>query len=122
MGWWLQGWRKYAVFGGRAQRKEYWYFLLFTVLANVGCLILDRYFGTRHPSARVGLIGGIFALAALIPTLAVSVRRLHDTGKSGWYLLLGLIPLLGAIVLLVFMAQPTVAGSNAYGPDPREIS
>lgn len=120
MGWWLQAWRRYAVFSGRAQRKEYWYFLLFTVLANVGCFFLDNYFGTRQPSARFGLIGGTFALAALLPTLAVSARRLHDTGKSGWYLLLGLIPALGAIVLLVMMAQPTVSGSNPFGPDPRD--
>lgn len=122
MYWWLKCWRKYAVFSGRAERKEYWYFLLFTVLANVTCLFLDNYLGTRHPTARVGLIGGMFALAALLPTLAVSARRLHDTGKSGWYLLLGLVPLLGAIVLLIFMAQPTMIGENIYGPDPREIS
>ena len=118
MNWWLKGWQKYAVFGGRSRRKEYWYFLLFTVLANIACMFLDTYFQTRHPTARFGLIGGLFSLAALTPTLAVSTRRLHDSGRSGWYLLLGLIPVVGAIVLLVFMAQPTVPGSNAYGPDP----
>lgn len=122
MYWWLKCWSKYAVFRGRAQRQEYWYFVLFTVFANFACLFLDNYLGTRHPTARVGLIGGIFAFAALLPTLAVSARRLHDTGKSGWYLLLGLVPLIGAIVLLIFMVQPTMIGENVYGPDPRENS
>ncbi len=118
MTWWIQCWRKYAVFQGRAPRREYWWYVLFTVLAQLVCAMLDTYLGTRHPTARFGLVGAIYALLALLPTVAVTVRRLHDTGRSAWYLLIGLIPLLGAVVLLVFMAQRSESGTNAYGEQP----
>jgi uncharacterized membrane protein YhaH (DUF805 family) len=118
MTWWIQCWRKYAVFQGRAPRREYWSYVLVTVLAQIACAFLDAYLGTRHPTARFGLVGGIYALIALLPTLAVTIRRLHDTGRSAWYLLIVLIPLLGAVVLLVLLAQRSESGTNSYGVQP----
>ena len=92
---------KYATFSGRANRSEYWYFYLFTFLL---CII--------------PFVGYIAALATFIPSLAASVRRLHDIGKSGWNLLFGLIPFVGAILLIVWHCQPSQEGENEYGPNP----
>ena len=77
---------------------------------------------SRNEESCIGLLSGVFSLATLIPTLAVSVRRLHDTGRSGWWLLLSLIPLIGAIVLLVFFVQDSAAGDNAHGPNPKAVA
>ena len=112
----------YANFSGRARRSEFWYFSLFHMIFIYGPLLL---FG--------GLLGGfdaepsmipmifimIYVLATFIPGLAVSVRRLHDTGKSGWMLLIGIIPLIGSIALLIFYCQDSQAGSNQWGPNPK---
>ena len=79
----------------------------------IGCIIVDRVLGTQF-------IGIIYSLVLLLPGLAAAARRLHDTGKSAWWLLIGLIPLLGAIVLIVFMVQDSEAGDNAYGANPKQ--
>jgi len=120
MNWYLDVLRKYAVFSGRARRKEYWYFTLFNVLIHIGLSILDSAAGFSSAEYSMGVLGGIYALAVLIPSLAVSVRRLHDTGRSGWWLLIGLIPVIGFIVLLVFMVTDSNPGQNLYGPSPKE--
>ena len=97
MNWYLEALRKYAVFEGRARRKEYWYFALFNVIILIVLLVIDRMTGTFNPEVGVGLFGAIYLLGLLIPSLAVAVRRLHDTNRSGWWMLLGLIPLVGAL-------------------------
>ena len=119
MSWYLEVLKKYAVFSGRARRKEYWYFFLFNFLITIVLLIIDGMTGTLTAEAGIGLLGGIYALAVLIPALAVSVRRLHDTDRSGWWLLIMLIPLIGVIVILVFTVQDSKPGENQYGSNPK---
>ena len=110
---------KYAQFTGRARRKEYWYFVLFNLLASIALGVIDGITGTYSDDAGLGLLGGIYALAGFIPSIAVAMRRLHDTGRSGWWLLLALIPILGFLVLLVFMLLDSEPGDNQYGPNPK---
>lgn len=119
MNWFLMALKKYAAFSGRAQRAEYWYFVLFYVLLFIGLSLIDKATGSFDAETGMGLLGGLLSLALLIPSIAVSVRRLHDTGRSGWWLLIALIPLIGAIVLLVFTVQDSHSGANSYGPNPK---
>jgi len=119
MNWYLEVLKKYAVFSGRARRKEYWYFSLFNLLITIVLAVIDGMTGTLIAEANIGLLGGIYALAILIPLLAVSVRRLHDTDRSGWWLLIALIPLIGVIVILVFMVQDSKPNENQYGSNPK---
>lgn len=122
MNWYLEALKKYAVFDGRARRKEYWYFVLFNFLICFVLLIIDLVIGTASPKAYMGLLGAIYTLAVLIPGIAVSVRRLHDTNRNGWWLMIGLIPLIGGIVLLVFMIEDSQQDENQYGPNPKVIA
>lgn len=115
--WYMQALKKYAVFSGRARRKEYWFFVLWYLIISIGLAIIDAVAGLRI--GEVGLLQGLYGLAVLIPGLAVAVRRLHDTGRTGWWLLIILIPLIGAIVLLVFMFLNSEPGDNNYGPSPK---
>jgi uncharacterized membrane protein YhaH (DUF805 family) len=110
--------RKYADFHGRARRSEYWFFFLFTAIVGIVGGILDTVFGLRNDYG-TGPIQGVLNLALLIPTLAVGARRLHDTSRSGWWLLIGLIPLVGWIFLLVFFVQDSHP-ANQHGPNPKE--
>lgn len=104
----------YATFGGRARRSEFWFFWLFNLLAHAVAGILDAaIFGAASP------LNAIVSLLLLIPGLAVAVRRLHDGGRSGWWLLIGLVPLLGIVVLLIWYASRGEDGPNRFGPDPR---
>ncbi len=119
MNWFLLVLKKYAVFSGRAQRAEYWYFILFYVLILIGLSMIDGTTGTFDPETGMGLLSGLFSLATFIPSIAVGVRRLHDTGRSGWWLLISFIPLIGAIVLIIFFVQDSASGENAYGPNPK---
>ena len=121
MNWYLQVLKKYAVFTGRAQRAEFWYFVLFNLLISVALALVDVAIGTYSEEAGVGLLYGIYALAVLLPGIAVAVRRLHDTGRSGWWYLIGLIPLIGAIVLIVFWVQDSQPGENQHGPNPKGV-
>jgi uncharacterized membrane protein YhaH (DUF805 family) len=100
--------RQYVGFSGRAPRSEFWYFQLFAVLLGIGAAILDP----------TGAIGGLVSLALLLPSLAVSVRRLHDTNRSGWWLLIALIPLVGIIILIVWWASRGEPHANRFGPPP----
>ena len=108
--------RKYADFSGRARRSEYWWFFLFNVLVAAVASVLDAIIGTRYGSS--GLVEILVQLALLIPGIAVAIRRLHDTGRSGWWLLIGLVPIAGWIVLLVFFVQDS-QGENEYGASPK---
>lgn len=121
MNWYVEVWKKFAVFGGRARRKEYWYFVLFNLIVSVILAFIDGATGSFDPEAGIGVLSGIYSLAALIPCIAVSVRRLHDTGRSGWWLLIALVPLIGGIVLLVFTVQDSEPGENQFGPNPKEV-
>jgi uncharacterized membrane protein YhaH (DUF805 family) len=104
---------KYATFAGRAPRSEYWSFFLFYVLLAIVASILDiALFGYT------GAFYAIVALANLIPSLAVTVRRLHDTDRSGWWFFIGLVPLIGAIVLLIWFCTRGTQGANRFGEDP----
>lgn len=121
MNWYLEVLKKYAVFSGRARRAEYWWFALFNLLASIALGIVDGLTGMFNPEAGIGLLGGLYTLAVLLPSLAVLVRRLHDTNRSGWWVLIALIPLIGAIVLLVFVLLDSQSGENQYGPNPKGI-
>lgn len=113
MNWYLKVLKQYADFNGRARRQEYWMFILFNLIFSVVASVLDTVLGTW------GAIAGLYGLAMLIPSLAVGARRLHDIGKSGWMLLVALIPLIGAIWLIVLFVMDSTPGSNEYGANPK---
>lgn len=120
MNWYLEVLKKYAVFGGRARRSEYWYFALFSIIASVVLSIVDGVLGTYNATTGMGAFSTVYGLGVLIPSIAVSIRRLHDTDRSGWWLLIALIPILGLIALLIFATQDSKPGTNQYGPNPKE--
>jgi uncharacterized membrane protein YhaH (DUF805 family) len=122
MNWYLDVLKKYAVFNGRARRKEYWMFFLFNVIISIVLLIVDGIIGTSAVPGALGLLGGLYALALLIPGIAVAVRRLHDTGRSGWWILIGLVPFVGGIVLIVFLVQDGTPGENQFGKNPKMVT
>ena len=113
--------RKYADFKGRARRSEYWFFFLFTVIVSAIGAVLDAVLGFRSDTTGSGPIQGILNLALLIPGIAVAARRLHDTGRSGWWQLIGLIPIVGWIILIVFLVQDSKE-DNKHGPNPKGLS
>ncbi len=125
MHYYIQVLKKYAVFGGRARRKEYWNFILFNALFSLIIVIIEFSTGMRSmaegSSTKFGVLSGIYALLTLLPVLSVMVRRLHDTSRSGWWLLIGLIPLIGGIVLFVFSLLDSTPGTNEYGPNPKGV-
>lgn len=119
MEWYTGVLKKYAVFEGRARRKEYWYFFLINLIISIVLAVVDRITGTAGEMTGVGLLGGLYSLAILIPSLAVTVRRLHDTDRSGWWIFIALIPILGGIALLVFTLLEGTPGMNRFGPNPK---
>lgn len=122
MEWYLKVLRQYSDFNGRARRKEYWMFVLFNMIFAFIAIVLDNLMGLTIGEIGYGPLYGLYALIVLIPGLAVGVRRLHDTGKSGWMMLLVFIPLIGGIWLLVLMIMEGDQGDNQYGPNPKEIT
>lgn len=119
--WMLAPLRKYATFGGRAPRAEYWWFWLFSLCTIAGLAVVDVLFFGLDTLAGIGGLGPFSSLAAiafLLPSLAVQVRRLHDRDKSGWFILIGIIPLLGGLILFWFNLQRGTQGTNSYGEDP----
>lgn len=110
--------QKYATFTGRASRSEFWLFWLFCIVVSVVLSFVDLAVGAFSMDAGIGLLSGIFALAIIVPSLAVAFRRMHDTDRTAWWLLIALIPFIGAIVLLVFYVLKGTDGNNQYGPDP----
>ncbi|MEZ4660976.1 MAG: DUF805 domain-containing protein [Caldilineaceae bacterium] len=118
MNWYMEVLKKYAVFSGRARRAEYWYFVLFNVIISIVLAVVDLILGTGGDTG-VGILGALYSLAVLLPSLGVSVRRLHDTGRSGWWLLLGIIPVIGGLILLYWTIQDSESGANQYGPYPK---
>jgi len=119
MNWYIEVLKKYTEFSGRARRKEYWYFALFNTIVSIILISIDSMVGTLNMEAGYGVFSTIYSLAVLLPSLGVSMRRLHDIGKSGWWILIGFIPLIGAIVLIVFFVKDSQPGDNQYGPNPK---
>lgn len=114
MEWYFKVLRNYVNFQGRARRKEYWMFTLFNAIAAIILGIIQAILGWHETLTE------LYSLAVLLPGLAVSARRLHDTGRSFWWILIALIPLVGAIILLVFNCLDSEPGMNKYGPNPKE--
>lgn len=115
----LEAVKKYAVFSGRARRKEYWMFALLYLIAYVVGIVIDVIVGTFDPIAGIGVFSGLVTLGLLLPSIAVLVRRLHDTDRSGWWALIIFIPLFGTIAILVFMCLDGTNGENRFGSDPK---
>ena len=118
MSWYLKALKKYVVFSGRAQRKEYWLFFLFNLIIELVLMFIDNAAGLADTESGYGPLSILYTLAVLLPGIAVSVRRLHDTTHSGWWLLIGFIPLLGWIVLLYWYISDGTPGANEYGAPP----
>ncbi|WP_201615993.1 DUF805 domain-containing protein [Psychrobacter urativorans] len=110
--WFKKGLRNYVNFSGRARRKEYWYFVLVQFILMFIAMVLDAVIF----NSETGLFYVLVALGLFLPSIAVGVRRLHDTSRSGWWLLMSLIPLIGTIILLVFFASDTKPETNRWGP------
>ncbi|MEZ8142850.1 hypothetical protein A1OO_11595 [Enterovibrio norvegicus FF-33] len=110
--------KKYALFKGRARRKEYWTFILINVLVSFALGFVDQWVGSFNAEAGIGTLGMVYAVAVFIPTLAVTVRRLHDTDRVGWWALLGIVPF-GVIALLIMQAFEGTKGENRFGVDPK---
>jgi uncharacterized membrane protein YhaH (DUF805 family) len=133
MNWYLEVLKKYAVFDGRARRKEYWFFILFNILISVVLGSIDRFTGNIFVDTDLGQFGGgayagilgtfssIYALGVMIPSIAVSVRRLHDTGRTGWWVLINFVPVIGGLIFLYFMVLDSNPESNEYGPSPKSF-
>ena len=119
MDWYLEALKKYAVFEGRSRRKEYWFFGLFNAIFSVVLVIADVFFGTSGGVSSPGLLSGVYTLGVFLPALAVLVRRLHDTNRSGWWILISFLPLIGILVLLFFSVQEGQPGENQYGISPK---
>lgn len=109
MNWYFEVLKKYTVFTGRASRTEYWMFFLVNILISLALGLLD-----------LTIIGYVYTVAVFLPSIGVAIRRLHDTSRSGWWLLIGLIPFIGTIILIVFLATDSYPGENQYGQNPKE--
>jgi len=115
MNYFLDVLKKYAVFSGRARRKEYWMYMLFVVIIYIVLAAIGI-------AAKVAWLPIIFYVGILLPSLGVTVRRLHDTGRSGWWILFGLVPLVGGITLFVFSVLDGEPGENKYGANPKAVA
>jgi len=116
MNWYLEVLKKYAEFNGRARRTEYWMFCLFNFIIGFVLSFIESIIGTGS------VLLTIYFLAVLIPSIAVSIRRLHDTDRSGWWLLITLIPFIGGLILIIFTVQDSQAGDNQFGPNPKAVT
>lgn len=114
MNYYIDAFKNYVNFKGRARRKEYWMFVLFNFIVAIVLSIIDSLLG-------ITILSTIYSIAVIIPSLALCFRRLHDIGKSGAWILIGLIPLVGEIILLVFFCTDSQAGENQYGPNPKGV-
>ncbi len=108
--------KNYAVFEGRSRRRDYWCFLLFQVLAVLVISFVERQLAIANPEILAGWVTGLYLLLTFVPALALTVRRLHDSGLAGWWLLLHFVPVVGPLVILAFTLLRSEPGSNRYGP------
>ncbi len=120
MNWYLKVLKQYADFDGRARRKEFWMFALFNLIISYALFGIFAAIGSAIDNPSIMFVSYIYSLGVLIPNIAVTVRRLHDIGKSGWYILISLIPLVGAILLIVWLCKDSEPGTNEYGPNPKD--
>jgi len=111
--WYLKVLKNYAVFNGRARRTEYWMFFLFNAIITIILSILQSIADINN------ILTGIYGLLTILPSLAVGARRLHDSGRSGWWLLIGLIPFIGTIILIIFFCLDSEEGDNRFGANPK---
>lgn len=114
--WYMEALSKYLEFSGRARRKELWTFVIVNFVISISLSVLDSIIGMG-----IGFIGTLFGLAMIIPSISVGVRRLHDIGKEGLWILVGLIPFIGWIVLIYFYVQDSEPGANAFGENPKGV-
>jgi len=121
MEWYLMVLKKYAEFDGRSRRKEYWMFVLFNFIISIVLASFERMLGLGSEYG-TGFLSTIYSIGVLIPSIAVGIRRLHDIGKSGWWLLLALLPVIGWIWIFVLLVTDGHPGSNEYGTNPKEAS
>lgn len=121
MNWYFEALRKYADFSGRARRREYWVFTLISAAITIGLTVADVVIGIYDEHSGFGLLSGLYTLAVLIPSLAVTVRRIHDTDHSGWWFFIAFVPCFGTIVMLLFLFSDSTPGENRYGPSPKEV-
>ncbi|MDC6351043.1 DUF805 domain-containing protein [Zeaxanthinibacter sp. PT1] len=121
MNWYLKVISQYTDFTGRARRMEYWMFVLFHFIFSVLAVAIDNLLGITFGDIPYGWLFLAYALFSLLPGLAVQVRRLHDSGRSGWWILIGFVPLVGGLVLLVFYLLDSEDGPNDYGPNPKVL-
>jgi uncharacterized membrane protein YhaH (DUF805 family) len=119
--WYREVLRKYAEFGGRARRREFWHFTLVNSLLVTALVLVDLRFDLVHYPSGFAFLSGFYSLAVLVPALAVSVRRLHDTDRSAWWLLIAFVPLAGALALIYFYTLDSSPGANRYGPNPKGV-
>ena len=121
MHWYIDVLKKYAVFSGRARRKEFWMFFLFSTIISILLALIDEFMGwhIELDEDSLGFLSTLYYVAVIVPYLAVIFRRLHDTGRSGWWFLIAFIPLVGVLILLVFLILQGTRGENRYGPDPK---
>ena len=129
MSWYIKVLTNYVTFSGRARRKEYWMFFLFNCIVGIILMVTDNLLGlnfTYEISGQIvednsGWLSAIYELAIFLPCLAVTCRRLHDTSRSGWWILMVFLPCIGAIWLLVLMCFDSTPGENEYGPNPKGL-
>ncbi len=119
MKWFVKCFNQYADFSSRARRSEYWYFFLFNVIIAFVAGFVFGFIGGITGMMWISYLSYIYTLVALVPGIAVCVRRLHDVGKSGWWVFISLIPLAGAIWLVVLMCTDSQPGTNQWGPNPK---
>lgn len=121
MHWYIDVLKKYTVFNGRARRAEFWYFFLFSAIISIFLAVIDEFMGWNFEmdGDEIGFLSTLYYIAVLLPYLAVIIRRLHDTDRSGWWVLIAFIPIVGVIVLLVFLILAGKHGDNRFGPDPK---
>ncbi|MCD9496485.1 DUF805 domain-containing protein [Photobacterium carnosum] len=120
MNWYFAVIRKYAQFQGRSRRKEFWFFTLINACISLACSLVDTTLQLPTVMEGYGVLGALYAAFAFIPTVAVTVRRLHDQDRTGWWALIMLIPIVGILVLLYFMVQNSTEGSNRFGRNPKQ--
>lgn len=109
--------KKYAVFTGRSDRKECWMFILFNFIITFTLSYIGGFLGSGI-GALISMLVLLYCFAVFLPSVGVSIRRLHDTGRSGWFMLIGVVPIIGSIILIVLMAMDSQPGDNQYGPNP----
>ena len=119
MSYFLMAYLRYVEFKGRSSRSEYWYFNLFFFIGIIAFGFLDIFLGLYQTEQKMGLLGALFILLSIIPSIALSIRRLHDIGQSGWLFLLLFIPIIGIIALIYFGITDSEVGNNQYGANPK---